>query len=132
MKVGPFGYSYLIDCYGAKDLDNLEKMYRFLEELTHRLGMTLMGNVQVFHGPTHWVDGERRDIFADKAGVTGIAPLIESAIVCHTICEKQFLTIDVYSCKPYEKKTVYDFLKETFDFESCDEVYLERGLKYGS
>ena len=81
----PFGYSYLLDCYEAKDLDNMEKMYRFLESLVNKLDMKLAGNISVIHGPVAFEDGLPIELYGDKAGLTAFAPLITSAIVCHTV-----------------------------------------------
>lgn len=126
----PFGYSYLLDCYGAKDLDNMEKMYRFLEKLVDKLDMTLAGAISVIHGPVAFEAGMPKELYEDKAGLTAFCPLITSAIVCHTIVPREFLTIDVYSCKEYDPATVRDFTQETFNFDHYEEVFLERGLKY--
>lgn len=126
----PFGYSYLLDCYEAKDLDNMEKMYRYLERLVDKLDMKLAGAITVIHGPVAFEAGMAKELYEDKAGLTAFCPLITSAIVCHTIVPRNFLTIDVYSCKEYDPKTVFDFTKEVFDFEHYEANFLKRGLKY--
>ena len=126
----PFGYSYLLDMYGCKPgvADDLEVHYRFLEELVVKLGMTPMSAPVVIHGPRK--DG--KEIYPDKAGVTGFQPLIESAIVIHSMEPTHFITMDVYSCKPFEPDTVYDFAFATFGFKKYEDHFIPRGLKYAS
>lgn len=128
----PFGYSTLLDCYDCKaDLDDMEKLYRYLEVMVAKLGMNLMGHISVFHGPTKFDQKlQRQEIYEDKAGLTGFAPLIESAIVCHTIVPKNFLTLDVYSCKEYDPEIVFDYTKEIYQFEKYDKIFVPRGPKY--
>lgn len=127
----PFGYSYLLDMYGVKNgaADDLELHYRFLEELVARLGMTRMSQPVVIHGPR---DSSGAEIYPDKAGVSGWAPLIESGLQIHSIEPKHFITLDVYSCKWFNDITVWDFAKRTFDFTSFEEKWVERGTRWES
>lgn len=123
-----FGKSYLLDAYGvsAEKCDSMELAYRFAEELVDRIEMTLFGSIVVIHAPRK----KGVEIYSSKAGITAFAPLIESSIVLHTLSETGFISLDVYSCKEYENKVVFDFAKETFGFTEYEESTVYRGLKY--
>lgn len=125
----PFGYSYLLDMYNVRvgACDDLEKNYRFLEELVHKIGMTPMTLPFIIHGPR---DSYGRELFADKAGISGFVPLIESGIAIHTLEPSRFITLDVYSCNCFDKSVVRDFAATTFGFESYEEHWVERGKEY--
>lgn len=123
-----FGYSYLLDMYNVKTgaADNLELHYRFLEELVDRLDMTPMSAPVVMHGPRR--RGE--ELYPDKAGVSGWAPLIESGIQIHSLEPSHFITLDVYSCRRFYPWLVYDLAKKTFGFMGYEDHFIERGTRY--
>jgi S-adenosylmethionine decarboxylase len=127
---GSFGYSYLLDMYGCRvgAADDLELHYRFLESLVDRLEMTKMSAPIVMHGPR--VKGIEQ--FPDKAGVSGWVPLIESGIQIHSIEPARFITLDVYSCREFRPEIVSDFAAECFGYESHEDHFLKRGVKYRS
>lgn len=125
----PFGYSYLLDMYDVREgsADDLELHYRFLEEMVDRLGMTRMSQPIVIHAPTQ----NGVELFPEKAGVSGWVPLIESGIQIHSLEPSHFITLDVYSCKPFEPKVVQEFSSECFGYGSYDESFITRGVRYG-
>lgn len=125
----PFGYSYLLDMYGCRPgvADDLERHYRFLEKLVVQLGMTPMAPPIVIHAPR---DQNGNELFPDKAGVSGWVPLVESGIQIHSIEPTHFITLDVYSCKPFGSSIPWMLAKDTFGFEHFEEHNIERGSRY--
>lgn len=124
----PFGYSYLVDLYGVApgQCDDLEKHYRFLESLVDALQMTRMSVPVVMHGPTC----QGIELFPDKAGVSGWVPLIESGIQIHSLEPARFITLDVYSCKPFTPGTVMRHIQRYFNFEAYEDHWIERGKTF--
>ena len=125
----PFGYSYLLDMYGVRPgaCDDLELNYRFLETLVHKIGMTPMTLPFIIHGPR---DSYGRELFPDKAGISGFVPLIESGIAIHTLEPSRFITLDVYSCNCFNKQIVLDAAREAYGFTSYEEHWVERGKEF--
>ncbi len=130
MNDKPFGYSYFLDMYGCKDgvADDMELTYRFLERLVDRIGMTRMSQPVVIHGPTD----HGRELYPEKAGVSGWVPLIESGIQIHSIEPTHFITLDVYSCKEFDPKVIMEYAKECFGFTEHEEHFFVRGKSYGA
>ncbi len=130
MNDKPFGYSYFLDMYGCKDgvADDMELTYRFLERLVDRIGMTRMSQPVVIHGPTD----HGRELYPEKAGVSGWVPLIESGIQIHSIEPTHFITLDVYSCKEFDPKVILEYAKECFGFTEHEEHFFVRGKSYGA
>jgi S-adenosylmethionine decarboxylase len=126
----PFGYSYFLDMYGCKDgvADDMELTYRFLERLVDRIGMTRMSQPVVIHAPTE----NGKELYPEKAGVSGWVPLIESGIQIHSIEPTHFITLDVYSCKEFDPKVIMEYAKECFGFTEHEEHFFVRGKVYGS
>src|SRR5690606_24879169 len=111
-----FGKLFCLDCYNCEaDLNSIELVYRFLEELVELIGMTPMGNPAVIHGPRK----NGVELYPDKEGVSGVQFLIESSITVHTIIPKKFVTLDIYTCGELDWATqskVIKFAKDTFKF----------------
>ncbi len=130
MNDKPFGYSYFLDMYGCKDgvADDMELTYRFLERLVDRIGMTRMSQPVVIHAPTE----NGKELYPEKAGVSGWVPLIESGIQIHSIEPTHFITLDVYSCKEFDPKVILEYAKECFGFTEHEEHFFVRGKVYGS
>lgn len=122
----PFGYTLMLDCYNCEPgvADSLEKVYRYLEDLVDLLGMTKMSAPIVIHAPR---DKNGNELFPDKAGVSGWVPLIESGIQIHAIEPTRFITIDVYSCKPFDLENVKRFTIQRFHPDEVDHRFCERG-----
>lgn len=66
----------------------------------------------------------------DPGGYSGFMIIQESHISIHTFVKRGFVTIDVYSCKPFNSDTLVEYLRSVF--KSYDEqiIKFERGLKY--
>lgn len=125
----PFGYSYLLDMYKCRKgaADDMELTYRFLERLVDEIKMTRMSAPVVIHGPTD----NGKELYPEKAGVSGWVPLIESGIQIHSLEPSRFITLDVYSCNKFDKEIVLQFSKKYFEFEEYQEHYVVRGTNFG-
>ena len=126
-----FGYSYLLDMHGCKKgaADDLELHYRFLEDLVELLGMNKMSAPVVMHGPRNH-DGT--EMYPEKAGVSGWVPLIESGIQIHSLEPSHFITLDVYSCRWFNQKTVFTSARHAFGFEKYEDLFVPRGVSHVS
>jgi S-adenosylmethionine/arginine decarboxylase-like enzyme len=124
----PFGYSYFLDMYACKDgvADDMELTYRFLERLVDEIKMTRMTPPIIVHCPTH----QGKEIYPEKAGVSGWVGLIESGIQIHSIEPEHFISLDVYSCSCFTPQTVREFAHKYFGFEKYEEHFIERGKMY--
>ena len=59
-------------------------------------------------------------------------PLIESGIQIHTLSPKNFISIDVYSCKKFGIDTVASFARDYFSAEKVEQNFIIRGVEYGN
>ena len=58
-------------------------------------------------------------------------PLIESGIQIHSIEPTHFITLDVYSCKEFDKQVILDYARECFGFTEHEDHFFVRGKAYG-
>jgi S-adenosylmethionine/arginine decarboxylase-like enzyme len=123
-KTAVFGYELLLDLYECKPgvCDDLTLCYNFLDEIVGFLGMEKQAPPSIFKS-----DGVR---FPDKAGLSGWVPLIESSIVIHTLTPKDFITVDIYCCRTFDRKKAEDFCRRFFGPKKVQAQFVERGLNY--
>jgi S-adenosylmethionine decarboxylase len=120
----PFGFQLLLDLYECQPgvCDDLGRCYDFLERIVKVLQVEPQSPPFIFR-----TDGRR---FPDKAGLSGWVPLVESGVQMHTLSEKDFISIDIYSCRAFEVEPLKAFVRRTFAPKRMDEQFLERGLDY--
>ena len=123
-RPAPFGYQLLLDLYECKPgaSDDLSLCYEFLEKIIGVLKVEPQSPPFIFR-----TDGNR---FPDKAGLSGWIPLVESGIQIHTLSPKDFISIDIYSCRKFELEPIKAFVRRFFHPKRMDEQFLERGLDY--
>ena len=123
-KSTPFGFQLLLDLYDCKKgaCDDLGLCYAFLEEIVGVLKVDPQSPPFIFR-----TDGKR---FPDKAGLSGWIPLVESGIQLHTLTVKDFISIDIYSCRAFEIEPIQAFVRSYFSPRRMDHQFLERGLDY--
>ena len=125
-KVNPkaFGYEFLLDLYDCKPgvCDDLNLCYRFLDTIVPKLGMEKQAPPNIF-----FTDARR---FPDKAGLSGWVPLVESSVVIHTLSPKNFITVDVYCCKYFDKQKALDLCQRYFIPSKIGKQFLLRGIDY--
>ena len=120
----PFGYQLLLDLYECKKgaCDDLSLCYDFLEKIVKVLKVEPQSPPFLFR-----TDGKR---FPDKAGLSGWAPLVESGIQLHTLTPKDFISIDVYSCRPFAIDPLKTFIRNHFAPKRIEQQFIHRGLDY--
>ncbi len=123
-RPAPFGVQLLVDLYECKPgaCDDLSLCYDFLEEIVRVLKVEPQSPPFIFR-----TDGKR---YPDKAGLSGWIPLVESGVQIHTLTPKDFISIDIYSCRPFDPELIKAFVRRTFAPKRMDGQFLERGLDY--
>lgn len=122
----PFGHLLTLDLYGCKPgtCDDIALCYEFLEHLVTELKMTKQAPPFIFRSD--------ETKYPEKAGLSGWVALIESGIQIHTLSQKNFLSIDVYSCSPFSSDRIQDFARKYFECKEIEMSYIPRGLKYNT
>ena len=68
-------------------------------------------DMHILDGP-HIVQG-----VPENPGITGIEVIDKSHISIHTFSETNTISVDVYSCKPFNAKKVLEYLKQHIEFK---------------
>ncbi|MBU0713164.1 S-adenosylmethionine decarboxylase [bacterium] len=102
---GPHLMLDLNDC-NPEILDNLDACYYLLNELPAMIGMTKITRPYVFRYEGSTLDDD---------GITGVVIIAESHISLHTYPKKNFVFVDLFSCKDFDvekaKQHVIDYFQ---------------------
>lgn len=116
-----WGFQLVLDCFGCEeetccDLDN---GYEFLDKICVHLHMTKQTQPYIFK--------TCESTFPGKPGYSGWVPIIESGIQIHTSSNNRFISIDVYSCKPFSEEDVTTFVRNWFKPRLIETCFIHRG-----
>lgn len=116
-----WGYQLIIDCFGCEHevCCDLNRGYEFLDKICIHLNMTKQTQPYIFK--------TCETTFPGKPGYSGWVPIIESGIQIHTSANNRFISIDVYSCRPFDQEDVVAFVKKWFDPKHIETAFLHRG-----
>jgi S-adenosylmethionine decarboxylase len=116
-----WGFQLVLDCFGCEPevCCDLDLGYEFLDQICRHLHMTKQTQPYIFK--------TCETTFPGKPGYSGWVPIIESGIQIHTSANNRFISIDVYSCKPFSEEDVADFVKKWFQPRQIDTCFIHRG-----
>ncbi len=115
----------VIDGYGG----DVEKMWDqqlvrdFLDQFPSKLAMTPITEPQVLK-----YTGDN----VEDAGVSGFVIIAESHISIHTFPYRQYVNIDIFSCKSFDDQRALAEAKQLFDLTDVKTWLLDRGLEWAN
>ncbi|MGV8075254.1 MAG: adenosylmethionine decarboxylase [Syntrophobacteraceae bacterium] len=118
-----FGVHLMMDGYGCDRsvLEDINFIYEFLDEYPDKMDMTKIMPPYVFRYngsvPQDW-------------GISGFVLIAESHISIHTFPEKQYLSLDMFSCKPFDTEQAVEAVKKYFKIQKCEMRVLDRGQEF--
>ena len=94
------GRHFLLDCWNASNLDDLETIEQAIRQAVEVNGATLL-HIHLHH-------------FTPNAGVSGVAVLAESHISIHTWPERDYAALDIFMCGETQPEKAIDIFKTAF------------------
>jgi S-adenosylmethionine decarboxylase len=118
-----FGVHLMVDGYGCDRLalEDMSLIYNFLDNYPTQMNMTKIMPPYVFR---------YSGLVPEDWGVSGFVLIAESHISIHTFPEKQYLSIDMFSCKPFDTQEAVQTLKNYFDIQKYEMQVLDRGQEF--
>ena len=118
-----FGPHLMLDGYGCAKakLEDLNLIYRVLDDLPVRIGMTKIMPPYVF---------KYSGVKPEDWGLSGFVLIAESHVSIHTFPEKSFVSVDIFSCKAFDLEFAANTLKESFGMEKVECNVLDRGTEF--
>ena len=125
MKSSAFGFGMhlLFDGYGCdrRLLEDLSHIYTFLSEYPSQINMTKIMPPYVFR-----YDAKNHEDW----GISGFVLIAESHISIHTFPEKNYLSLDIFSCKEFDAEQAITHVSGLFAAEKTEVKLLDRGLEF--
>ena len=66
----------------------------------------------------------------EDSGVSGFVIIAESHISIHTFPRKNYVNIDIFSCRAFDHDRALDAVRKLFDLEDVQTWILDRGLEW--
>lgn len=107
------GTHLFLDFWGARHLDNLERMEKALRECVRQCGATLL-HIHLHH-------------FTPNGGISGVAVLAESHISVHTWPEREFAAFDIFMCGEARPEEAIAILMRAFSPKTIKVMEALRG-----
>ena len=98
------GLHLMIDGETTQEVSK-EEIKHILTDLPPRIDMHILNGPHIMQG------------IPENPGYTGIEVIDKSHISIHTFTENNTISIDVYSCKPFNVKKVVEYIKNRIEFE---------------
>lgn len=119
-----FGPHLTLDLSGCarEKLTSLKLVYDILDELPSTMGMTKLI-------PPFCMEYKEGKVPEDW-GVTGFVVIAESHISIHTFPEKNYVFIDMFSCKTFDVERAMKYLREIFKPQKATINLVHRGLDF--
>jgi len=86
-----------------------------------RLGMTRITEPKVLHYDAPKVE---------DSGVSGFVIIAESHISIHTFPHRDYVNIDIFSCRPFDQDSALAEARALFDLDDVKTWILDRGLEW--
>lgn len=120
-----FGPHLTIDMYGCVGdaLNSGEHIRKILDELPPMLAMHKISEPQVLEYPG-------REGSFDQGGVSAFVIIAESHISVHTFVLQKYVSIDIFSCKPFDVAMAEKYLVEKFKPTKIERNLFSRGKEF--
>ena len=118
-----FGQHLMLDAYGCDrlQLEDMDRIYSFLDECPQRIKMTKIMPPYVF---------KYKGVRPEDWGISGFVLIAESHISIHTFPEKNYLSLDIFTCKTFNLSVTIKYLESVFNMESYEQNLVNRGTEF--
>ncbi|MEF3169001.1 MAG: adenosylmethionine decarboxylase [Deltaproteobacteria bacterium] len=118
-----FGQHLMMDGYGCDQsiLMDLDRIYDFLSRYPGEINMTKIMPPYVF---------KYSGLVPEDWGISGFVLIAESHISVHTFPEKLYMSLDIFSCKPFDTEAAIAHIKKIFDIKKVEIRLIDRGLEF--
>ncbi|MBW3022986.1 adenosylmethionine decarboxylase [Candidatus Woesearchaeota archaeon] len=123
MDSNAFGPHLMLDLSQCnKDrLSDLHFIFNILNDLPDKIGMTKITQPHVF---------PYSGLVPEDKGITGFVIIAESHISIHTFEEKDYVFIDVFSCKDFNVEKATQELVKAFEAKKVEKYVESRGKEF--
>lgn len=120
----PYGYELIMDLHGC-DVSkfNRTSLDDYFEKLCKAIDMK---RADLHFWDDEGLPPEQRQTLPHTKGTSAVQFILTSSIVVHTLDILEAVYINVFTCKPFERKVAEDLTKEWFGANGCRAHFIER------
>ena len=118
-----FGPHLYIDATvnNSSNIDDLDYIFMFMNFLPEKIGMTKITQPYIFR---------YSGLNPDDCGITGMVIIAESHISIHTFTKKNYIFLDIFSCKYFNYLEVVEIFKNFFNVKTINYKIVQRGIDF--
>lgn len=123
-KTKPYGYELIIDlnhCDASKF--NRTSLRKYFVKLCKEIKMK---RCELHFWDDYGVPKEQKQTSPQQKGTSAVQFILTSSIVVHTLDLLKAVYINIFSCKPFDKKGAERLTKQWFSAKSCKTHFIER------
>lgn len=123
-KVKPYGYELIMDLHGC-DVSkfNRTSLDNYFEKLCKAIDMK---RADLHFWDDEGLPEEKRQTLPHTKGTSAVQFILTSSIVIHTLDLLEAVYINIFTCKPFERKVAEELTKEWFGANGCRAHFIER------
>ncbi len=120
----PYGFELILDLHGC-DVSkfNRTSLCKYFTKLCKAIDME---RCELHFWDDVGVPPEERQTSPHTKGTSAVQFILTSTVVVHTLDLLKAVYINIFSCKPYDKKVAEELTKEWFCAKECKYHFIER------
>lgn len=120
----PYGFELILDLHRCDvSTFNRSSLERYFEKLCKAIDME---RCELHFWDDVGVPPEERQTLPHTKGTSAVQFILTSTVVVHTLDLLKAVYINIFSCKPYDKKVAEELTKEWFGAKECKSHFIER------
>jgi len=121
---GPYGFELILDLHGCDVAKfNRTSLDNYFEKLCKAIGMV---KCERYFWDDVGVSPEERQTSPHTKGTSAVQFILTSTIVVHTLDLLEAVYINIFSCKPFDRKVAEQVTREWFAAKECKTHFIER------
>ena len=120
----PYGFELIMDLHGCDTSTfNRKSLRKYFTKLCKAIDMK---RCELHFWDDVGVPPEERQTLPHTKGTSAVQFILTSTVVVHTLDLLQAVYINIFSCKPYDRKVAEKLTKEWFSARECRTNFIER------
>lgn len=119
-----YGYELILDLHGCDPKTfNRTSLRKYFSNMCKSIDMR---KCELYFWDDHGVPAKDRQTSPHTKGTSAVQFILTSTIVIHTLDLMKAAYVNIFSCKPFDKKTATKITREWFGAAKCKTHFIER------
>ena len=120
----PYGYELIMDLHGCDASKfNRTSLDNYFEKLCKAIDMK---RCELHFWDDVGLPPEERQTLPHTKGTSAVQFILTSSVVVHTLDLLEAVYVNIFTCKPFERKVAEELTKEWFGANGCRTHFIER------